>query len=265
MPNKANYLYPNGRLIYAEKVSLAMNKGPFYCCTNGCCAQMILVNGANSEQAYFRSKSKSDHISRECIKNALVFNESHYNEALYNNDFAFKSILGLTHTNKDKAGVKRGRTGTRTGTMGGSKNLRIHTLPTLVNMCVNKSKQDTYNGVTIGDILADKENYDRYKAGIRGYKVVEVSYYKKVYQETALLFNYPADNKGLSSWVKVIFPPEQEQLFWDQYTKCKSDLSHSKVLYIAGDWHECSTPDGDKLPHSECLISSRNQFYWAVI
>lgn len=263
MPNKANFLVPSGNPVFAKDVLLSQRKGPFFCCTNGCNAQMVLVNGGDPERAYFRSKDTGEHLNKNCIKNALVFIESDYNENLYDNNFTFESILGMNHN--DMPAVQRGTSGARAGVVGGSRNLRIHTVAKLVAMCLNRRKKGAYNGVPIDDILADEDNYERYRAGIRGYKVVEVSFYKKVYNECALLFNYPADNRGKSSWVKVVFPPEMADFFWQQYRKCKSDKSHSEVLYIAGDWRECHTSDGHRFPHSYCMITSRRQIYWATI
>lgn len=262
MPTNANYLTYNGIRISASEVVLSNRKGPFFCCTENCRAKMILVNGADPSRAYFRSEHRADHISRECIKNALVFSESDYNEDLYDNNFAFESILGLRHSDRN---LYRGNTGSHTGAVGGSRNLRIHTLPKLVAMCLHRGKSSSYNSTPIDDILVDGDNYDRYKNGIRGYRVVEVSYFKKVYQEHAFLFNCPADNKGLDSWVKVVFPPDLDKLFWQQYRKCQSDSSHSEILYIAGKWEECRVSDGKYQPHSYCIINSSKQIYWAVI
>ena len=176
MPLFAKYKTQNSKPICADKVPIDKRSGPFYCSTHNCPAEMILVNGADIKRAYFRSKNRLQHISNDCIKNAITFNESDWNELLFDNSFAFESILGLNHSIST---VQRGSSGTATYRIGGSRNLRIHTLPALVAMCINRGKGATYNGVLIDDILADNENLTRYQTGICGYKVVEVTFYKK--------------------------------------------------------------------------------------
>ena len=108
----------------------------------------------------------------------------------------------------DKHSIKRGTIGSSTGSVGGGKHLRIHTLSKLYAMCISKSKTDKYNGILIDDLLIDDENYEKYSKGILGQKIVETSKYHKVKDEFAFIMNYLTKNFGKNSWVKIIFKDE---------------------------------------------------------
>ncbi len=213
---------------------------------------MILVNAANPLDAFFRSKDKSQHISNKCIKNSIIFDASKYAENRFDINFAFDSMLGK------RPSTERGTTGTKTGSVGGSRQLRIHTLPKLYAMCISKDKTDNYNGILIDEILVDNENFDKYSGGIKGNRIVETSKYHKAKDELAFIMNYPAGNFGTGSWVKIIF--EDTQMFWNQYNKLKNS-NHIEPIIIAGNWETIS---GNPEFHSQCVIHSESQIYYAI-
>lgn len=251
MPQYAYMNNKSGSPIDANAVPVFTKKPKFFCCTNDCMTEMILYKHGTGN-AYFKSKHKLDHISNKCIKNSIVFKESDYNENLFNKDFAFESMLGIKHSAK----IVRGNTGTRKGTVGGSKNCRIHTLPLLYAMCLSKGKNGYYNGNSIDDILADDENYNRYKNGITGYKIVETSKYYELENEPSFMMNYPADNRkvGKGSWVKITF--DSKALFEKHVNKLKNS-SHIEPVIIAGDW---KIAPSDSKHHSECIIHKNRRF-----
>lgn len=252
MPRKAYMNNKNGNPVDANDVAVHERNNTFFCCTENCNAEMILVAPGTGD-AYFRSKHKLDHISNKCIKNLILFNESSYRESRFNMDFAFESMLGLNHTIQ---GVDRGTTGTRQGAKGGSDRLRIHTLPALYAMCLSRGKNGTYNEVSINDILADDENVDKYSQELKGYHIVETSKYYKVEGEYAFIMNYPAGKFG-ENHVKIIF--ENKKMFWKQYEKLK-DSNHMEPVIIAGDWEP--TPNETDY-HSQCVIHRERQIYYA--
>ena len=253
MPPKAYMRNKTGKPIDANKVGIENRNAKFICCTDGCDAEMILC-AAGTDSAYFRSRNKKDHISAKCVKNSIVFNPDENDESLFNVDFAFESILGKNHTIQT---IDRGNTGTRTGEVGKHRKVRIHTLPTLYAMCVSKAKSDTYNGILIDDILADDENYTRYSSGIQGYKVVETTFYFYTDADMSITLNYPIDNKGKDSWVKIIF--ENKELYISQKQKLFNSM-HIEPVIVAGEWS--LAPDGSK-HHSECIIHKKTQLYYA--
>lgn len=255
MPNRAYVRSKIGIPICANSVAITDRNERFFCCTKNCNAQMILC-GAGTEGAYFRSKCKKDHISSECIKNAIIFRPDEYDEKLFSFNFAFESMLGLNRSIKT---VDRGETGTKYGKVGSHKKNRIHTLPMLYAMCLSKKKTDTYNGVLIDDILADGENYSRYSSGIEGYKIVETSYYFFKDADKSMTLNYPLDNRGKNSWVKIIF--EEEKLYYAHKNKLKGSM-HIEPIIIAGEWKR-STEAAKH--HSECIIHKKTQIYYAEI
>lgn len=257
MPQYAYMNNKEGNPIDANRVPVftKINKPKFFCCTKNCMAEMILCKHGTGE-AYFKSKNILDHLSNKCIKNSIVFKESSYNENLFDKDYAFESILGIKHSSKP---ISRGNTGSRKGNIGGSRNCRIHTLPLLYAMCLSKGKAGNYNGVSIDDMLADDENYNRYKNGITGYKIVETSKYYEIEKDFSFMMNYPADNRviGNGSWVKVTF--DSKALF-EKYVDQLKNSSHIEPVIIAGDWKLAKS--GSK-HHSECIIHKASQIYFA--
>lgn len=251
MPDLAYMNNKDGNPIPANKVAIHQKDNHFICCTEGCTARMILVK-AGTDSAYYRSNRIIDHVSPWCVKNSIKFKPSDYDESRFDLNFAFESMLGLNHSIKE---ISRGGTGTRTGTVGGSKQLRIHTLPLLYSMCLNVGKNGYYNNCLIDDILSDDENYERYKNGINGFKIVEVSKYHKVQGEFAFIMNYPTYNRIKSSWVKIEF--EDKELFWSQYNKLK-ESNHIEPIIIAGEWESVD----NKEYHSKCVIHKKTQIYY---
>ncbi|MCM1494232.1 MAG: hypothetical protein NC089_00350 [Bacteroides sp.] len=252
MPEKAYLENRNGKPVYADDSTIKDINGPFYCCTEGCNAKMILVGGGTGH-AYFRSKDIKEHTSSSCIKCSIRFNSDNYDEERFDLNFAFESMLGLNHSIKD---VQRGNSGANNTEVGKKRKIRIHTLPALYSMCISKNKTDYYKGIQIDDILVDNENYEKYKNGINGYKIVEVSKYHKVENEFAFIMNYPADNRGLESWVKISF--KNAKLFWKHYNNLKTS-NHIEPIVIAGNWISCPN---NKDYQSECQITSKNQNYY---
>lgn len=255
MPRYAYMHDKTGQPIDANDVPISSVRPKFFCCTKNCDAEMILYKpGTNN--AYFASKHKKDHVSSMCIKNSIIFKESTYNESLFDKDFAFECMLGLANPAKK---IIRGMTGTQTGTVGGSKNNRIHTLASLYAMCLSRGKNGNYNGIPINDILADNENYNMYQNGITGYKIVETSKYYEITRDLSFMMNYPADNRviGQRSWVKITF--DLEELFDAHFSKLKNS-NHIEPVIIAGDWK--AAPNNAK-HHSECVIHAESQVYYA--
>lgn len=132
-------------------------------------------------------------------------------------------------------------------------------MPILYAMCISKYKDETYNGALIDDILADNDNYHRYSSGIEGFKIVETSFYYYTDAEKSIILNYPLNNKGKDSWVKIRF--EEEALYKSQKSKLYKSL-HIEPIIIAGEWTK--SPKGSK-HHSECVIHKKTQIYYAEL
>lgn len=129
----------------------------------------------------------------------------------------------------------------------------IHNIPGLYKMCLSKGKSDTYNGVSIDDILVDAENIEKYKNGISGYRIVETSIGHNVAGEYAFIMNCPAGESSKSQ-VKIIF--EDKRTFW---RVCYRLMDSKEPIIIAGDWEP--TPDA-KDAQSQCIIHRKKQIYY---
>lgn len=252
MPRRAYMWNKEGEPVEASDVSVNHRNAIFLCCTRRCQAEMLLCK-VGTNDAYFRSKHKEDHISIDCVKNSIIFRPDKYDETLFNLDFAFESILGKNHTIQT---INRGTTGTKQGNVGNNRRIRIHTLATLYSMCISKNKDETYNGFLIDDILADNENYEKYADGIEGYKIVETSFYFFNDKDCSATLNYPVNNKGKNSWVKIIF---KNRALYKKHKRKLMDSNHIEPIIIAGEWEIAL--EGSK-HHSQCIIHKESQIHY---
>ncbi len=122
-------------------------------------------------------------------------------------------------------------------------------------MCVVLGKGGIYNGVIIDNIFADDENYARYNNSLNGFLVVECSFYKKLYEENAILFNYPTNFKNPHNIVRLNF--KDKNTCWQYYNKFKG-CHHTEPIAIAEIWQP--TSDGSDVQF-ECDIVSSRQIY----
>lgn len=260
MATKASINYINGTVISAKDVTIAQKNCKFYCATPNCKVKMNLVDSGNVKAAFFRSENHAHHISSKCTKSSITFNESKYDETRFNLNHAFVTILGL----KGKQAQYRrnaGTAGTNHSVVGGNKHLPISRLPSLYKMCISKGKSSFYNGYSINKILVDDENYEyyRYNNNLSGFKLVETSYFHIHYDESKnsyeMIMNYPSDNIGKNSWIKLIFT--DKKLYFDYYKKFK-DTTHVEPIIIAGKWDK--TDKNDKC-FSFCKITRSSQIY----
>lgn len=123
-------------------------------------------------------------------------------------------------------------------------------------MCVTRDKSDYYNGFKIGSFFADEANYKVYDGNLEGYVIVECSFFKKVYNEPALLFNYPTDFKKPHNIIRLNF--DKEDTCWNYYHKYKG-CHHTEPIVIAGNWVKSI---GNSDYQSACQFYSDRQIYF---
>lgn len=216
-----------GEIVYAADCTIGDVKREFICPTPGCRAKMSLVCAGDDHDAYFRTFQVSpEHISKSCQICAMSFDVSRYDESAFNPDSAFDWIFGQPANH-------RGNSGTRTDHVGGGTGNGIRTLANMYKLCASRKKTDTYNGVVIGDILADDENFDWYRDHLIGKKIVVCSYFKNIINECALLFNYPVDYHGSHIIIRLNFRNKRD--FWHYYNLFKTS-DHTEPIVIAGAW-----------------------------
>lgn len=148
----------------------------------------------------------------------------------------------------------KGNTGTKTNKVGGGS-IGFRSLGRIYDMCVVLGKAGTYNGVLIDEIFADEENYARYNNNLNGFLIMECSFYKKLYGESSLLFNYPTNFKNSHIIVKLNFDDEKE--CWEYYNDFKG-CHHTEPIAIAGNWRPTS---GISEVQYECDYESSRQIY----
>lgn len=250
MPDKAHINSKSGAIVNAKDCTIADLHKKFFCITKDCPATLTLVSASASKEAHFRRlKSSHKHISVDCVRCAMTFDPSKYDESKFDYNNAFDWMFTPPTSS-------RATTGTATGHLGGGAHNSLKTLGNIYRMCVTKSKADTYNGYLIDDMFADAENYSKYKTALLGNIIVECSYYHKVYGEPALLFNYPADFKSEHIIIRLNF--SDEKLCWDYYKKLK-DSDHTEPIAIAGNWE--ATPLNPDCQFQCNFMSSRQIFF----
>lgn len=99
-----------------------------------------------------------------------------------------------------------------------------------------------------------KQPYNKYNQNLSGNLIVECSYYKKVYNEPSLLFNYPCEFRTTHDIIRINFQDNKQ--CWNYFNKLKSS-HHTEPIAIAGNW--IPTPDMDY--QAECTIYSTRQIY----
>lgn len=254
MANSACIENPNGTIVNAKKLTLEQTKKCFFCRTKECTAKMILVSRM-TDRAHFRSHRIGDHKFDKCIVDSLNFDKSAYSEEAFDLDYAIEYIVGQgksinIHNNNR---VER-RTNVRDINIGGSSNMPIRTLKELYAQCLDTGVGGTYGGVAVNDMLACRRNFEIHRNGFEGFKIVEVTYYKKVYNEPALLFNYPYYDRGVNTVVRVNFLDSQKA--WNYYNKFKGS-NHREPMVIAGIWEKCNNSEAI----CECVFYRRNQLF----
>ncbi len=248
MPYEAYRDIVKSQIIKAKDASIKDTKSEFYCKTPGCKAVMTLVNGANSEKAYFRRKSSGyKHISIFCSADGN-FDSTEYDEKSFDFEKVAEKLLKGS-SEPDQTGSSGG--GVITG--GGGKKM-LSTVNQIYCMC---RKYEVYNGIDTTDILADERDYKKYEQGIDKYKIVQCTAYHKVKDHYSYIMNFPSfPFPGTNKYVKLNFATEE--LFWYFYKKFKT-TNHKELIIVFGRW---DTPAVLAEYIAECTIYKKRQIHF---
>ena len=210
-------------VLKAKNAAINHINKTFYCKTLGCKTRMTLVNAANPENAYFRKiPSSPDHLSVLCSADGF-FEPTKYEENRFNfEDLADKIMSEMSD--------KRIHGSSSVELHGGGGRKSISTVKQIYLMC---RKYTEYNGIKTNEILADERNFEQNKNTITGKKIVQCTYYHKVYNEFSLIMNYPSFPYKNGKHIRIDF--EDENLFWEFYRKVKPS-NHKELILILGDW-----------------------------
>lgn len=251
MSLKANMGSYEGITKYAQDVELRNSQKIFYCCTKGCHARMIGVN-LGTKEGYFRSYDINEHISIYCIKRSIKRDVHDYSESKFNYDNMVSYITGyqpyLPHVHRNTPCKHQYH----------DAKVPIRTLTMMYKACLERGINGQYGGVDIKNILASQDNLAMYKNGINGFKILEVSYYRKVPYEPALLFSYPPYyTNGEHYIVKVNVPNEKEA--WKYDSKFKTDRNQAaNTMILAGIWRVPTDPRN----LTECDLIRTRQYHY---
>ncbi|MCL2222091.1 MAG: hypothetical protein FWC20_07640 [Oscillospiraceae bacterium] len=233
--------------IESKNTTIADVKRVFYCKTSDCQARMTLVNGADSARAFFRRMPSSPrHISNLCSADGY-FDTTEYEEEKFDFSAIFSSIIKTSNSPNGKISTNRAVNG------GGGKKA-ISTLLQIYLMC---RKHSCYNNHCTDDILVDERNFERYKDGIVGQKIVQCTTYHKIKGEHSHKMNYPSFPYEDGKHIKLNF--SSDELFWHFYNKFK-DTNHKELIIVLGDWRESNEEDNGIM--AECTIYKKRQIHF---
>lgn len=222
-------------LVDAADLTYA-DKGTFYCSTPDCLATMHIRN-VQKACACFVSNDRNKHIDPTFCLKKDCFKPDQYDEKKFDLNEFFNVLL---HSQKKDTTIKSGCSG-----IGGYNKIAIKTLKVLYEICL-QYKDKSYNGYDIDDILAYRFNYDKYKNGIEGHRIVSCTFHCYDSDEQTVTMNYPYAGQKK---IKIHVPDKQ------MFRKTRSKLydpSHEIVVVIGGDWH----PSRETNILSECKLHS---------
>lgn len=204
MPFKALNSY--NQIVQADECGVSDKGKAFRCITQDCRAIMSLVHADDPKNAFFRRRpSSAPHISVDCVRCGMVFNQHKYVENLFSKETMFSYILSTPGKSKHSGttGTKRISTAPRSP---------AKTLRTMYEILCEKGITSDYNGIPLGSIFATYENYNDYRDKLIGKYIVEASFYYKPYNESFLIFNYPYDYKEEHIYLKVNMPDNNKAI-----------------------------------------------------
>lgn len=254
MAKKARIWKPNGKSVKANDV---YSKIPFFCDNNGCDASMIIVSMGDAS-AHFRSKSKLAHKFPICVRNDIEFDSDKYNKDLFKlNDFKNNLLNVGEGLNIHKGTGGGGRVGT------GSK-IAPNTLKEIYAAYIESlsSGEDTIGDCKYSDFMRCKENYTEFLSNPNGFFIVETSYYHKIKEEHAIIFNVPVfEPKNPVYHVKVSFTNADD--FWNVYNHHKKlKKPYLSIMLIAAEW----VATKNNLDYiAECKVTKSSQHAYITI
>ena len=248
MAEKARIWKPNLKSVNARDVH---RKIPFYCDTDGCNAEMIIVS-MGEKTAHFRSKSKQEHRFASCIRNDIEFDTDKYDKSLFNLDAFKRNILSTS----EKVNIHNGAGGG--GIVGTGSRIAPNTLKSIYAAYIESlsSGEDTIGNCMYSDFMRCKENYTDFISNPCGFFIVETSYYHKVKDEFAFLLNVPMYNPQTQSFhVKVNFTNRND--FWRVYNHHKKlKKAYLSIMLLAAEWKAVK---GNADYIAECTLSKSSQ------
>lgn len=254
MAKKARIWKPNGKSVNAGQV---YSKIPFYCDTDNCDAPMLIVS-MGEDSAHFRSKSKLDHKFPICIRNDIEFDTDKYNKNLFKLNSFKNRMLSIS----EKPNIHKGSGGG--GTVGTGSRIAPDTLKSIYTAYVESlsSGEDTIGDCKYSDFMRCKENYTDFISNPCGFFIVETSYYHKVKDEFAILFNVPMFNLETPTYhVKVNFTNSND--FWRVYEHHKKlKKPYLSIMLIAAEWVAViGNPDYI----AECTVTKSSQHTYITL
>lgn len=239
MAKEARIGAADGKIVKAKDVTIAQKDEPFFCATEGCGARMTLVS-CLTDSAHFRSRHIKDHKFGKCIPRTMEFDSSRYSEESFSLENAVRYIVGKEDPLNIHLGTGKRRARQQLDTLGGYQKMPIRTLKTLYLQCLETGIGGTYGGVKIGDILASRNNFSYYSSGIAGFKIVEATYYKKVYGQPCIYFNYPSFKRDGNPLVRMNF--QNHEVAFEYAKKLKGNV-RTDLIVLAGIWKKSSDPN----------------------
>lgn len=203
----------------------------FYCPNIQCDAHMYIRHKEGVSVAYFSAIPSHPHIKGCPHGTSNGFNPNDYNEDKFefDNALAVLTMPSQPQRKKETPGEHGGGTVTPKPP---------HTLHQIYSMCKDYDCADTYNGITIGQMLLDNRSVYMYPKGVFGWRIIEGKCKKPhFYDATKMEISLTASTEGEEYTFILKF--SEEDLF-----KAIRDIIFQNKKYtivIAGKWSSSGT------------------------
>ncbi len=237
-----------GTIVEAIKEP-ANEKHDYYCKCDGCSAHMYAY-ALGQTNARFVSYNKFEHVSISCIPVEMEFDPTAHSEELFDMDTYIMNVCGE---------VKHIDRGARIPTSTEHRHVHIKTKPlTAINTTndlylqfCHAGLEASYNGYSVNEFFACRNNYEEKSHGFTGFQLVEASFYKYHPYTQYMDFNF-------TPYGKITFEPVHIRLdfgdkdkafgFYKQHFADKKTWKPKKGVYtrlivIAGVWEKLNSSD----------------------
>lgn len=251
------------RVRVVAKKLVASDGGKNFCCSTLNCKARMYGYALGSNNARFNSYNINDHISAKCIGREMRFNPHNYAEELFSLENIVADLENEDNHRGNYQGYKPHSGAEGSIDIDNQSKTSLRTTGGLYTMCSNIGVDGTYNGISINDFFACRDNYAEKSRGFTGLHVVEASFYKYENKTPNMIFNYTPYNVVTNEPVhlRVIFGDSKtmfkffERHFRDNKTGKVKQGARRRLVVIMGVWHKC---DDDCI--AECRITKLSQF-----
>lgn len=264
--NKALKVLPPGAIEKVYAVDTSINDASrtiLWRCINPACSVRMTLYNAGRPSATFRShRGEADnHIGGGCIISDITYSPHTYDDSLFiQSDFFDHVLRDKTIPATSTGKVSKGRPGHIDVKV--KDRTAIRTIYELYGARLHHGITGTINGFSISELIADEDNFSKYKHGFVGDKLVRCVAYRYISATQHIIFIYPRFLRGKRASFPVAIHIPDENLFKTMRKRLfpsGASWKTKKHSLICGHWQNRDV-DGEIMPCCE-FIHPRKQFH----